>query len=32
MLENDACIEIGSYGMLADGGYLLSVVDQGYTV
>ena len=32
MLENDICVELGTYGMFSDGGYLISVVDQGYTI
>lgn len=32
MLENDFCAEVGSYGILEDGGYLLGIIDQGFTV
>ena len=32
MLENDRCVVLQSLGRLSDGGYLISVIDQGYTV
>lgn len=32
VLDNDICIRVSSHGMLPDGGCLISVIDQGYTV
>ena len=32
MLENDRCVVLDSHGTLNDGGFLISVIDQGFTV
>ena len=32
MLENDRCVILDSHGTLNDGGFLISVIDQGFTV
>jgi hypothetical protein len=32
MVENEICIRLSSHGMLSDGGFLVSVIDQGHIV
>jgi hypothetical protein len=32
MEDSDACMGLSSHGVLADGGFLVSIVDQGHTV
>lgn len=32
MLENEVCMKVSTHGKLTDGGYLVSVIDQGHTV
>ena len=32
VLDNDICIGAYFHGMMNDGGYLISLIDQGYTI
>lgn len=32
VLESEVCLRLGGHGKMADGGFLVSVIDQGHTV